>query len=146
MWWKIFFVISFLFFAFDLKTTNPSLFDFFSLVVNILGLIGLYAFVFNKKIFSTQIWKGIFILSIFRFAAGVVISTPNIIQNISKASLEGPVMLIGIPFIIALILVIFYWLVYPLYFALYKLSQGKTRKDSRFGGFRIKKISNANRK
>lgn len=76
MWWKIYFwiitIISIIG-LFGLLGHSPLIFgDLIGFVLNVLMLIGVYAYVFKKKIFSASIWKIIFWLNVILFVIAIV--------------------------------------------------------------------------
>jgi len=68
MWWKIYFWVILVLTVvgmFGLLQNAPLAFiDVIDLVWSIFLLIGIYAYVYKKKIFSADAWKGIFYISI----------------------------------------------------------------------------------
>ena len=90
---------------------------------SIFAIIGLYSYVYRKHIFQTIVWRVLFLLSIisivlsFLFSFTVLKNTTLPTWLISGVDQGG-----GVGLIFGTVLAI------PLYYALYKLSQGKQKK------------------
>lgn len=69
MWWKIYFwiilVINLLFISDYFRYSNWNVRDSVNFLSFIIGSLGIYAFVFHKKIFSQLFWKAYFWFSAF---------------------------------------------------------------------------------
>lgn len=90
--------------------------------IGILGLLGLYAYVFNKKIFSSQIWKIVFgvtllFLGVFILQAGFNVKVPFFIKYVQDTS--------GVGAIGGILLTL------PAYYALYQLTKNKFASDKK---------------
>ena|SRR3989344_1944924 len=77
MWWKIYFwiflilsIIGLIFFFGQLKTWSFA--DWFEVITSIIALIGVYAYVYKKKILSSQFWIIFFWIIIVNWLSGVV--------------------------------------------------------------------------
>lgn len=132
MHWKFYFIINILLLLFSiwsviffgLNNTNLSYnpIDYLFLFFSIITLIGLYTYIFKKKILVTVFWKVIFIIEILLVAYGVInglLTSPKELLPYNLQSLQVILATVGLSILGVL------WDL-PKIYALYKLGFPKT--------------------
>ena len=125
MWWKIYFwiygglTIIGLFMYLGLIPWNLA--SWIEFTTSVIGVIGVYAFVFNRKIFNSMFWKVFFWLTVtsWVFDLGYALtplkdmfSLPNYLETQTGIGIKGTVVSIIISI--------------PIAYSLYQLGEGKT--------------------
>lgn len=77
MVWKVYFWIYFIITLIGIVIVLPQLgefniWDLFSSLINIIFVIGLYAFAYSKKVFDVKLWKIIFYITMLYFTLDVI--------------------------------------------------------------------------
>lgn len=131
MWWKIYFwLVAFIIVlgSFNLISYAPlTIWDFLMLIVEILGFIGLYSYVFNKKILAAKFWKSLFLIN----------ATLTVIGLLEIYVLPDNFLVETLPFLQSSLEVtdgealfgIFFYL--PMYYIQYKLGFTKDKKSKK---------------
>jgi hypothetical protein len=131
--WKAFFVFSVVFFVYGLLVRFSLPFDvqsIISIAADIVGLIALYSFTFNKKMFNLTVWKIVFgalILNTINGALMIWVSfnsapIPKLPEGVTR-EIYNSFML----FFVAIIIIVGILLTLPILYAAYKLSFGSKK-------------------
>ena len=122
MWWKIYYwlsIIGLIFMIFGLVQGNNSIIDLIESADLILAVIGLYAFIYKKKVFKATFWLYFFWFNVvFDIAYLVYGLAPNdtVLKNLSFLNTTNMV----IPPVYILIISLFN---IPFLYVFYKLAQ-----------------------
>lgn len=145
MWWRIYFWIILLiniFFSFDyLRHQNWNLRDFLYFLSFIIYPLGIYSFVFRKKIFSKLFWKFFFWISIFDTITYLIyvyspLKNNQLLKLLFYSNIYPDTQILVENKLVCLIctsvLAIFLLFFVPEYYAIYRLGYPKrTRREKR---------------
>lgn len=133
MHWKFYFVTNVFLILFSiwsyvfLSTNNTSLpydpIGYLFLFFSVIGLIGLYAYIFNKNILTPIFWKVFLVVELFVIAYGIINSLLTSSKDLTPYNL-GPLQIILVS--VGLSIVAILWDL-PKIYALYKIGFTKSK-------------------